>query len=49
MTITPYDRASYLVSSESGQLPWLVDLEWNDGIGGCDCPDYWGRSKEKKS
>lgn len=40
MTITPFDRNSFHVSSESGELPYLVDLEEFDGNGKCDCMDF---------
>ncbi len=30
MTVTPHDRGTYLVSSESGREPYLVDLAWRE-------------------
>ncbi len=38
--ITPFDRGTYWVKSRTpGTEDRLVDLEDNDGLGGCNCPD----------
>lgn len=44
MTATPLDRGTFLVTSESGAEPYLVDLfyqeePWNKPRPVCGCPD----------
>lgn len=40
MNIEQYDRARYQVESESGDLPYLVDLLQYRRHGQCDCRDF---------
>jgi predicted nucleic acid-binding Zn finger protein len=50
MTVTPilFERLTFTVTSEvAGRPDYRVDLEWNHGLGGCDCADYEKRAKEK--
>jgi len=49
VTPIPFERMTFKVESEVvGREPYRVDLEWNNGIGGCDCDDYEKRTKERK-
>jgi len=40
MQVTPHDRLRFLVESQSGQRPYLVDLACFNGLGRCDCKDF---------
>jgi len=50
VTPIPFERLTFEVTSEVvGRDPYRVDLEWNNGLGGCDCADYEKRAKEKNN
>lgn len=46
MKVTPLDRLTFLVTSESmPEVEWMVDL--GEGSGECQCQDYVYRRKKK--
>lgn len=41
MNITPRDINTFLVEASSSEdMVYLVDLDENDGMGACSCPDF---------
>lgn len=48
MTVTPHDRNSFLVQSQSCRPPHLVDMEENSIRGWCSCEDWEFRVQPKR-